>query len=254
MSVFGKLAKYYDLVHKNKNYEQESSYVHGLIQKHNPEAQTILDIGCGTGNYAFAMQTLGYEVTGVDASSEMIEIAKTKLKEKNGKKSDISFCCERMEHYENQVKSDAVICLFFSLCYQTTEKLIRQSLLGFKEQLNENGILIFDFWHKQGVLSQKPELKIQRYRAESYQITKLVEPKMDTSSDCVEIDYTFYVENDKGGISKFKEFHKVRYLEPELLVKYLREMNFKVELIEGWMTHQKLKENEWSGVILARPD
>ena len=85
MSVFGKLAKYYDLVHENKNYEQESSYVHGLIQKHNPEAQTILDIGCGTGNYAFAMQTLGYEVTGVDASSEMIEIAKTKLKEKNGK-------------------------------------------------------------------------------------------------------------------------------------------------------------------------
>ena len=62
------------------------------------------------------------------------------------------------------------------------------------------------------------------------------------------------MENEKGDISKFKEFHKVRYLNPELLVKYLRELNFKVELIEGWMTNQKLKENEWSGIIVARPD
>ena len=75
MDVFDELAKYYDLIHENKNYEKESAYINGLIQKYNPSAKTILDIGCGTGNYAFAMQKLGYEVEGVDSSSQMIDIA-----------------------------------------------------------------------------------------------------------------------------------------------------------------------------------
>ena len=113
---------------------------------------------------------------------------------------------------------------------------------------------MFAYSQIRGVLSQKPELKIQRYRTENFEITKLAEPEMDVSSDCVGIDYTFYVENEKGDVSKFKELHKVRYLNPELLLKYLSELNFKVEMIEGWMTNQKLKENEWSGIIVARPD
>ena len=254
MSVFGEFAKYYDLVHQNKNYEKESAYVDSLIRRFKPDTRSILDVGCGTGNYAFAMQALGYEVTGVDASPEMIEIAEEKLAGKPVETSKPSFCCSRMEEYTSQRKSDAVICLFFSLCYQSTEDLIRQSLRRFKEQLNDHGILIFDFWHKAGVMSEKPELKIQRYRAENSEVTKLVEPTMDEAADCVVIDYTFYVENEKGNLSKFKESHKVRYLNPELLTKHLSELNFKVELIEGWMTNQKLKDNEWSGIIVARSD
>lgn len=254
MSVFGEFAKYYDLVHENKDYEQESSYIHRLIQKYKPNTKTILDIGCGTGNYAYAMQQLGYQVTGIDSSSNMIEMAKGKLSEEARETSSPSFFCGRMEEHKTPAKSDAVICLFFSLCYQTTDDLIFESLSRFKDQMKEDGILIFDFWNKAGVLSERPDLKIQKYTAEGLEITKLVEPTLDTSVDCVGIDYTFYVENEMGGISKFKEFHKVRYLSPQFLEKFLRKLNFKVELIEGWMTNQKLKENEWSGIIVARPD
>lgn len=252
MSVFGEFANYYDLVHQSKDYEKESSYVDSLIRNYKPNARTILDIGCGTGNYAFAMQELGYVVTGVDASSQMIRIAKQKLAGKHKDKFWPSFYCEKMEEYKCQTKSDAVICLFFSLCYQSTENLIFQSLKRFKELLDDNGILVFDFWNKSGVLAQQPDLKIQRYQTENMEITKVVEPTIDTSSDCVGIDYTFYLENDKSEISKFKEFHKVRYLTPELLLKYLSKLNFKIERVEGWMTNQKLKRNEWSGVIVAR--
>lgn len=252
MSIFGEFAKYYDLIHENKDYEQESSYIHGLIQKYKPDSKTILDIGCGTGSYAFAMHELGYRVSGIDSSSQMIEIAKGKLSEEARETSSPSFFCGRMEEYKTPAKSDAVICLFFSLCYQTTDDLIFESLSRFKDQMKEDGILIFDFWNKAGVLSERPDLKIQKYTAEGLEITKLVEPTLDTSADCVGIDYTFYVENEGGGISKFKEFHKVRYLSPELLERFLEKLNFRVEIAEGWMTNQKLKTNEWSGLILAR--
>ena len=118
--------------------------------------------------------------------------------------------------------------------------------------MKEDGILIFDFWNKAGVLSEKPNLKIQKYTTEGLEITKQVEPTLDTSLDCVSIDYTFYVENERGSISKFKELHKVRYLCPELLEKFLEKLNFQVEIVEGWMTSQKLKTSDWSGLILAR--
>jgi len=254
MDVFDELAKYYDLIHENKNYEKESAYINGLIQKYNPGAKTILDIGCGTGNYAFAMQKLGYEVEGVDSSSQMIDIAKGKLSENDCNRHRPSFFCGQIEEYDSQTKFDAVICLFFSLCYQTTDDLIFDSLTRFKNQIKENGILIFDFWHKDGVLTQKPELKIQNYCTADLEITKLVQPRLDVSADCVNIDYTFYLENRKTEISKFKEFHKLRYLNPNLIVKLLRKLSFKVIQVEGWMTNKKLQENEWSGIILARPE
>ena len=101
MSVFGEFAKYYDLVHQNKNYEKESAYVDSLIRRFKPDTRSILDFGCGTGNYAFAMQALGYEVTGVDASPEMIEIAEEKLAGKPEGTPKPSFYCERMEEYRS---------------------------------------------------------------------------------------------------------------------------------------------------------
>ena len=41
-----------------------------------PRDARVLDIGCGTGALAFCLHELGYRVTGVDASSAMIGIAK----------------------------------------------------------------------------------------------------------------------------------------------------------------------------------
>ncbi|MCL4468798.1 MAG: class I SAM-dependent methyltransferase [Deltaproteobacteria bacterium] len=41
-----------------------------------PGNARILDIGCGTGALAFCLHEMGYRVTGVDASSAMINIAK----------------------------------------------------------------------------------------------------------------------------------------------------------------------------------
>ncbi|MCL5878742.1 MAG: class I SAM-dependent methyltransferase [Deltaproteobacteria bacterium] len=41
-----------------------------------PREARVLDIGCGTGALAFCLREMGYRVTGVDASSTMIGIAK----------------------------------------------------------------------------------------------------------------------------------------------------------------------------------
>lgn len=44
-----------------------------------PRGGAILDVGCGSGRDARALQRLGYDVTACDASERMLEIAKGKL-------------------------------------------------------------------------------------------------------------------------------------------------------------------------------
>lgn len=39
----------------------------------------ILDIGCGTGEYGFALKQMGYDVCGIDKSSAQVEIASKKI-------------------------------------------------------------------------------------------------------------------------------------------------------------------------------
>ncbi|AIF42351.1 bifunctional 2-polyprenyl-6-hydroxyphenol methylase/3-demethylubiquinol 3-O-methyltransferase UbiG [Virgibacillus sp. SK37] len=47
-----------------------------FIKKHIPEDYDMLDVGCGDGYGSFKLTQAGYKVTGVDISSEMIELAK----------------------------------------------------------------------------------------------------------------------------------------------------------------------------------
>jgi SAM-dependent methyltransferase len=53
MNTFGeRYSKLYDLLYKDKNYQEEFQYVLGVLEKHaSNEVISILDIGCGTGKY-----------------------------------------------------------------------------------------------------------------------------------------------------------------------------------------------------------
>lgn len=71
-------AEIYDLLYKDKDHSAEAIAIHHLIQKYRPGAKTILDLGCGTGDHAIALTKLGYVVTGLDLSADMIDLARKK--------------------------------------------------------------------------------------------------------------------------------------------------------------------------------
>ncbi|MBL4653181.1 MAG: class I SAM-dependent methyltransferase, partial [Flavobacteriales bacterium] len=76
MKVFDNYSAYYDLLYRDKPYEEEVAYVDGLIKDFAINASTILNLGCGTGKHDTFFAQKGYDVDGVDLSSSMINLAK----------------------------------------------------------------------------------------------------------------------------------------------------------------------------------
>ena len=75
---FGHYARYYDLLNRGKDYAAEAKLVDGLLRSAGAEQGALLDIGCGTGAHAREFAAVGWKVTGVDLSADMIALAKAK--------------------------------------------------------------------------------------------------------------------------------------------------------------------------------
>lgn len=79
--MFNESAELYDLIYGSfKNYATETADLVALIRAQHPNAKTILDVACGTGEHARLLtEQFGYEVDGLDLNPSFVRIARGKL-------------------------------------------------------------------------------------------------------------------------------------------------------------------------------
>lgn len=74
------MVKYYDMLYSwFRNYRLEAEFLHKLFSSFDTKINSVLDVGCGTGNHLLALQHYFYSLTGIDISSEMLSLAKLKI-------------------------------------------------------------------------------------------------------------------------------------------------------------------------------
>lgn len=76
---FSLLATVYDGIMSDVDYEDWAQFILEQVILRGWQKGPLLDLGCGTGNSTFPMYSFGYEVTGLDASSDMLAVARAKL-------------------------------------------------------------------------------------------------------------------------------------------------------------------------------
>ena len=212
---FKDYANYYNLLYKDKDYKAEAEYIHSLIQQFASQSKSLIDLGCGTGNHAFEFEKLGYEVTGVDLSSQMVAIANTN-KEKNN--STISFGEGDIRNYKDSKKYDAVVSLFHVMSYQTTNDDLEKAFLTAKNLMADDGVFIFDCWYGPGVLSDLPTSRTKNFEDEILKVSRISKANIDYNANVVEVIFDVEIKNKiTNALSTIEEVHPMRYLfKPEI--------------------------------------
>ncbi|MFD1736640.1 class I SAM-dependent DNA methyltransferase [Bacillus salitolerans] len=103
--------------------------------------QKILDLGCGTGSISIPLAQRGYDVTGVDISSEMLTVAEEKARKQG---LSITFYEQDMSDLSLDVTYDFIICFCDSLNYLTDEQAVIQTFENAYKHLNHGGLFLFD--------------------------------------------------------------------------------------------------------------
>jgi len=248
MSVFGPVySKYYDLLYKDKNYQEEYNYIKNLIMERGYNGKSVLDIGCGTGKHLKYFKDDGYDVAGVDLSENMILEAKKHLNQEN------DLICSKASDFKFNKKFDLIISLFHVMSYQTSNEEIEKVFFNVKEHLIKDGLFIFDFWYGPGVLTDPPIVKIKRLEDEKFLVTRLTEPVMRYNENIVDINYEIIVEDKLTHFTeKIYEKHEMRYLflsEIKLISKYLG-LSFANSF--EWLKFNELSENAWYGLAIFK--
>lgn len=190
----GKLARYYDLTHQHRDYNKESRFVDQLVQKAWSGAKKILDVGCGTGEHAIRMAKAGYQVTAIDASPDMLRIARKKAKSKG---LSISFRCQDFQDLDFGKKFEAAYCLGYTFLYMRTYAEAEAFLDKIHRALLSSGVFILDFINGWRLIEEYPKRK-HIYRDAETTITRFEESSLNQERRLRHVEFSYIILNRTG--------------------------------------------------------
>ena len=161
--VFSASAHLYDAIYRAfKDYAGEATAIATLVRAAHPNARTILDVGCGTGEHALHLRTShGFEVDGLELDPGLLAIAREKLPNARFFEAD-------MAGFDVGHRYDVVLCLFSSIGYLKTLDRVTTALRCFREHLAKGGVVVVEPWFAPGVLNEGPGSTTEsKTRAES---------------------------------------------------------------------------------------
>ena len=248
----GRYAELYDLFYSDKPYAAEAAFVHDCFQKFGlSPIRKVLELACGTGRHALELDKSGYQITAMDRSPYMIEIARRRAAEHN---SRIVFAAGDMQQLPLAEKQfDAALCLFDSIGYLKTDKALRAALAAIWNHLRPNGLFIFEFWHAPAMLSHYSPVRVRRWKTSPSEIVRISETTLDRRNRLANVDYTVYELKDDGTYSTVRETHGNRFFSVDEMQALLSDTNFEpMKFFAGFTKSEQIIDETWHIVAVAR--
>jgi ubiquinone/menaquinone biosynthesis C-methylase UbiE len=139
---------YYHTLYKNRDEKEAQGFIDNLVQHLNLKKRSkLLDIACGKGRHAKRFNSLGFDVVGVDLSSNSITTAK-----KNENETLQFFEHDMREIYqENQF--DLATNLFTSFGYFEKDEDEQKAINAMASNLKKEGVLVIDFMNSKKIMA-----------------------------------------------------------------------------------------------------
>ncbi len=246
--TFAQYARYYDLLYRDKDYAGEARWVDAVLREDGRPAGSLLDVGCGTGAHAREFARLGWTVAGVDASVDMIALARQRTPAAAG----IAFTSGLAAEFNLGRRFSAVVSLFHVASYHAADGELARMLANVRRHLPPGGRFVFDFWHGPGVLADPPARRERRIEDDVIRIHRVAVPVHDTARRIIEVQYDVTIEPVAGGApEKIRELHRMRYFSVPELAPLLAAAGFRVDRTHAGISRDALDARAWYGLIVA---
>lgn len=141
---YAALSAVYDTLNADLDYTAWAAYLDRKIKAHSDiPVSLVLDLCCGTGSMTLALDALGYDMTGVDLSPEMLEIARAKAAAA-GRAEQILFLCQDMCAFELYGTVQAVVSALDSLNHLDGKADLKKVFDLVHNYLEPGGLFLFD--------------------------------------------------------------------------------------------------------------
>lgn len=200
-------AEVYDLFMDNVPYDRWAAGIDSLLKKYLPKTAEaakpmVLDLGCGTGQITRRLKNLGYDMTGVDSSCDMLDVAREAESD-----DSILYICQDMRELDLFGTYQAAVSVCDCMNYLTDEKDFLRTLKKVNNFLHPGGVFIFDIntpYKYEKVLSDNT---FAENRDEG---SFIWENEFDTRTGLNEYDLTLFIRADDGRYEKYFEQHLQR--------------------------------------------
>ena len=140
---YSALARVYDVLNSGVDYREWAAFLDRTIRQYaTVPTELVLDLACGTGAVTLPLAELGYDMTGVDLSADMLAVARERAMEAG--RGDILWLCQDMRAFELYGTVDAAVCCLDSINYLLKTEDIRRCFSLVHNYLVPDGIFIFD--------------------------------------------------------------------------------------------------------------
>jgi SAM-dependent methyltransferase len=162
---YGRFAWAYDLL-SHRPVAAECAIIAALFTDRGcPPGARVLDAGCGTGRYTVELGRLGYWVTGIDASPDLLAVAHRQP----GARA-VTFLTADLTQLPSTPQYDAVLCRGV-LNDVLDDRDRRGAFLAFARVLIAGGVLVLDVRDWEATLRRKTQDPVHERRVETGQGT-----------------------------------------------------------------------------------
>ena len=143
---YSALAAGYDAVMAHVDYPMWAGYVRDLLRRHAPETRSVVELGCGTGSLALALQPLGpapdgFDYRGYDGSPAMVAVARGAA-QRAGR--PVAFAVADFREPVPAPPADAVVLVYDGLNYLLDEAEVAALLEHVAAALAPGGVAVVD--------------------------------------------------------------------------------------------------------------
>jgi SAM-dependent methyltransferase len=242
---YQQFAYLYDELMADAPYSKWLSFFKNAVSAYHPNIIRLLDVGCGTGSMPILLAKEGFEVTGVDLSSDMLMVAKEKAENEN---VELSLFQQDMRELEGLGAYDCVTILCDSLNYILTEEDVKQTFLSVWNHLEPNGLLLFDVHSLHKINNIFIGSTFGSNNEELSYIWQCYQGEHDNS---VEHDLSFFILNNDN-YERYDELHIQRTFSAEDYSRWLKECQFEVLSITADFEDQNPNEQSERILFIAK--